>query len=152
MNEIESLVQQLEKNGNNVFWQGGASDSSVDELQSLLGVRIPTSFRRFLCAFGGGGVVGEEISGIENDNPRLEHRGTVLGDTLICRQTYGLPARLIVIYLGGDGDFAWCLDAEQVSGVECSVVSYEFHSKIIRPLATDFIAFFREYLTLRLSR
>lgn len=110
MVDIDSLVQQLDQSGKDVFWQGKASQESIEKLESLLEYRLPVSFKTFLAEYGGGGVVEEEVSGIDYDDPTLEHRGTVYGDTLLCREDYGLPENLVVIYLGAH-DVVWCLDA-----------------------------------------
>ena len=90
MSEINSLIHELEASGRNVFWQGKVSSSSIERLEELLHARLPSSY-------GGGGVVGEEISGIEDDDPFLEYRGNVYGDTIQIRTDHELPVHLIVI-------------------------------------------------------
>ena len=128
MADIDSLIQDLAKTGKDLFWQGSASQESIEKLESLLGSRLPVSFKSFLAKYGGGGVVEEEVSGIEDDDPTLERRGTVYGDTLLCREDYALPENLIVIYLGLD-DVVWCLDAGQFDSDECPVVAFDVFSK-----------------------
>ena len=151
MASIEELIQQLEQSGKDVFWQGPASEASIYELEELIGTRLPASLKNFLASHGGGGVVGEEVSGIENDNPILEYRGTIYGDTLLCRESYGLPANLIVIYLGGD-DVVWCLDIDSFDGDDCSVVSFNVSNKVVAKLASGFSEFLEEYLSIRIAR
>ncbi|MCA9067868.1 MAG: SMI1/KNR4 family protein [Planctomycetaceae bacterium] len=152
MADIDSLIQQLETQGKTMFWQGGASQASIEHLESLLGSLLPASFKRFLAKYGGGGFDDEDslISGIEDDNPLLEHKGTVYGDTLRCREHYSVPEHLFVIYWGDD-DVVWCLDKRQCSGNECPVVSFDVFSKTTKPLAATFDDFLAEYLTLRMS-
>lgn len=150
MSSIQSLINQLEDSGQEVFWQGKASKESIELLESLLDSRLPKSFKLFLNDYGGGGVVGEEISGIEDDDPTLEHRGTVFGDTRICREDYALPTNMVVIYLGAD-DVVWCLDVNNLVDNECPVVSYDVFSKVSRQISENFTGFLKEYLTLRLS-
>lgn len=150
MAEIDSLIQQLDQSGKDVFWQGKASQESIEKLESLLGSRLPVSFKSFLAEYGGGGVVEEEVSGIEDDDPTLEHRGTVYGDTLLCREDHALPENLVVIYLGAD-DVVWCLDVSQFDGDECPVVAFDVFFKTTKPLAPTFNDFLAEYLTLRIS-
>ena len=145
-----SLVQQLEQSHHDVFWQGGASAEAIGQLEALLGARLPVSFRNFLGSYGGGGVVEQEISGIEDNAPALEHRGTVLGDTLRCREDYSLPAGLAVIYCD-DNDVVWCLATDEMANGECPVVSFDMFSKDTAQLAKDFDAFFERYLTLRVG-
>jgi hypothetical protein len=151
MADIEQLIQQLEASGKDVFWQGQTSQNSIEELESLLGSKLPFSFAAFLARHGGGGVVGEEISGIEDDDPTLKNRGTVYGDTLRCREDFGLPSNLIVVYLS-DEEVVWCLDVSEFNGEECPVVSFNVLTTTTSPIAPNFGAFIEEYLILRLSR
>jgi len=135
-----------------MFWQGQTSRESIDKLEALLGSRLPTSFRAFLMKYGGGGFDDEDalICGIESDDPTLKHRGTVYGDTLLCREDDELPANLIVIYLS-DEDIVWCLDVSQFDDDECPVVAFDVFSKSTKPLAETFGDFLAEYLRLRIS-
>lgn len=135
-----------------MFWQGKASQESIEELESLLGTRLPVSFRKFLAEYGGGGFDDADalICGIEGGDPSLEHRGTVYGDTLLCREDYALPANLVVIYLA-DGDVVWCLDMTHFDGDECPIVAFDVFSKSIKPLAATFDDFLVAYLTQRIS-
>jgi hypothetical protein len=71
MSEYDDLARAVERAGYEVFWQGAASSGEVERLESMLGVALPKSFRRFLEEYGGGGVVSAEISGIENKNPQF---------------------------------------------------------------------------------
>lgn len=151
MARLAALVQELEKSGKEVFWQGKTSPVSIQRLEGLLNTRLPNSFRQFLAEFGGGGLLGEEISGIEEDDPTLDFRGTVLGDTMLCRVDFALPSQLIVIYLGAD-DVVWCLDTSGPAETECPVVSFNVHTRTIQPLAKTFEAFFADYVRLRVAR
>lgn len=150
MTNPKELLLELQRSGRDVFWQGKASKESIDKLEALVGVRLPTSFRRFLSEYGGGGVVGEEISGIEDDDPTLENRGTVYGDTLRCREDFGLPSDLVVLYLGSD-DIVWCLDATRLIDSEYPVVSFDVFTKLTKPIASSFDEFLAEYVRLRLA-
>ena len=151
MAQLDALVQELNGTGKEVFWQGKTSPESIQRLEGLLNTRLPNSFRHFLAEYGGGGLIGEEISGIEDDDATLDYRGTVLGDTLRCRSDFALPSQLIVIYLGAD-DVVWCLDTSVPAGTECPVVSYNVHSRAIKRLAETFDDLFAEYVRLRIAR
>lgn len=147
---VDSLVQQLESQGKVMFWQGKATQEAIKGLEALLKAQLPISFKTFLAEYGGGGFEDEDalISGIEDDNPTLEHRGTVYGDTLLCREDYDLPEHLVVIYLDAD-DVVWCLDVGNSDHDECPVVAFDVFSKSTKPLAATFADFLIEYLTLR---
>ena len=115
----------------------------------MVKAKLPLSFITFLEEYGGGGVVGSEISGIESNNAELDYRGTVYGDTIMCRDQYSLPESLVVIYFSDD-EVVWCLDTSRMKNEECPVVSYNvFTSKIDGELAETFHEFFVEYLELR---
>ena len=150
MKENDFLIQKLEEEVSDVFWQGKTSVGSIKKLSEVLHSRLPVSFQRFLEEHGGGGVIGEEISGIEDDDPSLEYRGTVLGDTIQCRANFSLPANLIVIYFGSD-DIVWCLDTASFTGDECPVVSFDVFTKATKHLANTFEEFLTEYLKLRIA-
>lgn len=151
MTRIDSLIQRMEQSGRVMFWQGRSSDESIEKLETLLGSKLPTSFKNFLRAYGGGGFDDADavISGIEDDNPELEHRGTVYGDTLSCRSDFGLPEHLVVVYLGSD-DVVWCLDVSHCNGDECPVVAFDVFSKRTKVLHATFDEFLEEYLSVRM--
>lgn len=148
MADIASLIQKFDQSGREVFWQGSASHKSIEQLELLLASRLSASFKSFLVACGGGGIVGQEVSGIEDDDPTLEYRGTVYGDTLRCREVYALPENFVVIYLGAD-DVVWCLDTSEFDGDECPVVAFDVFSKKTRQLATTFYDFLKECFVMR---
>lgn len=143
------MIQQLEQSGKDIFWQGEASESSILQLESLGETRLPTSFRRFLRSHGGGVVAGEEISRIEDDDPAFEFRGTGYGDTFRCRENYGLPRSLVIIYFGDD-DVVRCLDASRHQNDENPVVSFDLFLKQTRLIAENFDEFLAEDLRLRI--
>lgn len=148
MSDSDDLARAVEHAGYEVFWQGAASPSEVRRLQSMLGAALPQSFRRFLEEYGGGGGVSAEISGIENNDAANASGGTVLGATFACRERYGLPGNLVVIYFHVD-EVCWCLDTAHYYGDECPVVSYNiFSRKLDRTIATDFASFIRQHLQL----
>lgn len=150
MSVVDALIDRLSASALPVFWQGPASKGTIDELERLLSTKLPPSFRSFLLKVGGGGVEGAEISGIESDNPLLEHRGTVLGDTKQCRRRFGLPPHLSAIVFTDD-EVCWCLDSSRLdSAGECAVVSYSLtKGRVDALIAPNFTEFLREYVELR---
>ena len=153
MSEIEEIVKPLSESGGDLFWQGQANEASVRRVEELLGVKLPTSLISFLLKFGGGGVVGEEISGIEANNPNLMHKGTILGDSERCRKEFRLPPTLAVVYYTDDG-VCWCVDcSKRDESGESPVVSYSiFKHKIDAEIAPAFSDFLKQYVELRASR
>ena len=148
MTEYDLLVQAVEEAGNEIFWFGGASKAQIERLKSGLRTNLPPSFEQFLEHYGGGGVVGAEISGIESGDAGIESGGTVLGDTRECRARYQLPEGLVVIYFHDD-EVCWCLDARENKGGEWPVVSYDiFRCVVDRQISSDFYPFLKQYLLL----
>lgn len=148
--DYQKLIDVVDDAGHELFWLGAASEAQVVELESLLGFELPVSFKYFLTTYGGGGVVGSEISGIEDNIASLDNGGTVYGDTLTVREDYGLPAGLAVIFFKDD-EICWCLDSSKSNeDGEYSVVSYDlFKRNVSNIISKDFAAFFTEYLELR---
>ncbi|ADG66725.1 YobK [Planctopirus limnophila DSM 3776] len=151
MTDIKLLIEKLKDAGSDIYWLGNASRGSIERLQELLHTRLPLSLQKFLEEYGGGGIVGEEISGIEDDNPSLDYRGTIYGDTMLSRTDYGLPLNLIVVYLGSD-DVVLCIDTNLFTGDECPVVSFDVFKKTTKHLANTFDEFLMDYLELRITR
>ncbi|WP_394146628.1 SMI1/KNR4 family protein [Vibrio atypicus] len=150
MKELEQLVEDVKSNGQEIFWLGKTSVDQINKLEELLNIKLPDSFRKFLRVYGGGGVVGSEISGIEDNNAELDYGGTIYGDTLVCREDYDLPEHLIIIFFKDD-EICWCLDYRNMDlNKEPQVVSYNlFKKNVDRIVADDFEQFFNEYLVLR---
>ncbi len=148
MAEYDDLAEAVMAAGNEIFWFGAASEDQVEQIETLLRIALPSSFRRFIESYGGGGVIGAEISGIEDNNVELESGGTLLGDTKFCRDRYHLPAHLAVIYFHDD-EVCWCLDTSKVVDDECPVVSYNIFTRAIdQVIANDFSSFMQQHLAL----
>lgn len=150
MNHYSELIKKIKNSGEEIFWQGSVDEEQILLLEDQLKVRLSESFKIFLKNYGGGGVVDDEISGIENNDATLKTGGTVLGDTLECRNNFNLPSYLVVIFYQ-DNELAWCLDSSKMDASnECPVVSYDVFSKeITNKIADNFDLFFKEYLELR---
>ncbi len=144
MAAIPELVVKLQR-AKKVFWQGGASENAIAQLEKLLEVRLPLSFQHFLRDYGGGGVIGQEISGIEDGKASIDNRGTVYGDTLMCRKEFGLPVHHAVIYFTDD-DALLSLDTSAFIGHECPVVFFNTVTKAARPAFPTFEKFLEDYL------
>jgi len=148
MTEHDDMAKALESTGYELFWFGSTTDDQIELLEKALASRLPDSFKRFLKSYGGGGVVGAEISGIEGNNAANDSGGTVLGDTKDSRQRYKLPPHLVVIYYHDD-EVCWCLDTSRMSNNECPVVSYNiFKKEVDKEIESDFSTFFKKHLSL----
>lgn len=147
MAEYDELAAAAEAAGYEIFWFGAVSKNKISHVEGLLGVSLSISFRRFLEFYGGGGVVSAEVSGIEGDGESISG-GTVVGDTIECRDRYQLPSHLVVIYFH-DEEVCWCLDTSKIFGGESPVVSYNlFTKKVDREIAGSFESFMRQHLAI----
>ncbi|WP_338325987.1 SMI1/KNR4 family protein [Aeromonas salmonicida] len=97
-----------------------------NKLQGVLSVILPEDFKFFLRKTGGGGVVEQEISGIEDNDALAEFGGTVYYDTMYCRSEYSLPDSLAVTYFKDD-EICWCLNTSPDGFGE--VISYDVFLK-----------------------
>jgi len=150
---ISVELTRIEAAGLPVFWLGPCSNAVVSRLETQLGLLLPATFREFLMTTGGGEVAASVLSGVESGDPSLEHAGTVWGDTVRCRQEFGLPSHLIVVYFAEE-EICWCLDSRgRDSAGECPVVSYSIHRRVVeKELASDFGEFLRELIDGKLER
>lgn len=148
MMTIKAAIEYLNNNATDeVFWLGQVDIEQVDSLENNLGVKLPHDFREFLLLVGGGGVIGEEISGIVDNNALEESGGAVFYDTIYCRNEFSLPEKYAVIYFKDD-EVCWCID----SGSEGfgRVVNYElFSKKTTNTISSSFSEFFDNYVKLR---
>lgn len=150
---MDDILKPLIDSGEEVEWLGPASENSIKKVSTLLGARLPESLRQFLLKYGGGGLVGEPISGIIETKANSMQMGTLLGDTKRCRDNHRLPPHLIVVYYSEDG-VCWCVDCgEQDQTGESPVVSFSiFTHKIDANIAPTFTEFLMEYVKLRVSK
>ncbi|ELY4524885.1 SMI1/KNR4 family protein [Cronobacter turicensis] len=148
MKEIQDLVKKLSASKEHeVVWLGSTDEKQVKKLENALNLSLPEDFKFFLTETGGGGVVEQEISGIEDNNALGECGGTVYYDTTYCRDEYNLPEELAVIYFKDD-EICWCLDCSAENFGK--VVSYDLIScKKHSTLHNSFKCFFKEYVNLR---
>lgn len=148
MKTIAELIDYLNDNADDeVFWLGQASDEQIEILELELGTRLPESLKEFFRLVGGGGTVEEEISGIIADNALAESHGSILFDTFYCRNEFGLPDYLAVIYLRED-EVCWCINL--LPDEFGKIVSYNlFKQKVDKIMYNSFENFLEEYVELR---
>ncbi|MEH0873519.1 SMI1/KNR4 family protein [Pectobacterium cacticida] len=150
MRYIIELIDKLTKDAEDeVFWLGAADENQIALLEEKLMVNLPDDFKGFLSVVGGGGIVGEEISGIVDNNALAESGGAVYYDTCYCRNEYELPNELVVIYFKDD-DVCWCINTSATDFG--SVVNYNlFSRKVDRKMHPTFTCFFDNYVKARIK-
>lgn len=142
---IEQLIAEIESLGEVFTWHGPQSEASVAELERILDVKLPPSYRAFLLRYGGGGIQAYTgISGIWANEPMRTDGGTAYGDTLRMREERGLPLHLIVIERGDEHFPPMCLDtSRREPDGEYPVVGFRLPS---RTISHDSYANFAAYL------
>lgn len=98
-------------------------------------MKFPASYCAFLKQFGALEVGGNTISGIIDDSLDDLGSGSVVGDTLRFRETWGLPTNLVVIQ--ADDEAPLCLKIGK-GNPEYAVVCYELHSRNSKVIACSF--------------
>lgn len=148
MMTIKAAIEYLNNNATDeVFWLGQVDIEQVDSLENNLGIKLPHDFREFLLLVGGGGVIGEEISGVVDNNALEESGGAVFYDTIYCRNEFSLPENYAVIYFKDD-EVCWCIDSN--SDDFGRVVNYDlFSKKTTNTISSSFTEFFDNYVKLR---
>jgi hypothetical protein len=153
MDKINSLIEEAERKGIPLEFYGGKSEQTIGLVESRLQTSFPPSFKSFLRNFGGGGVVGEWISGIYGENPFTIGGGTIYGDTMNFRSSIGLDDRYIVVYSQEDGEVCWGIDTSISNDEgENPVMSIDvFGREEPYKLYDSFEDFFVEYLQLHIE-
>ena len=145
MNDIKNLITQLNHDAQDeVYWLGACDELQINILENKLNLSLPSELKEFMLLVGGGGIVGEEISGIVDNDALAESGGAIYYDTCQCRSEYSLPSEMAVIYFKDD-DVCWCVDCRK--NTYGHIVSYNLGSrKISNVLAPSFGFFFEEYV------
>ena len=145
MNDIKNLITQLNHDAQDeVYWLGACDELQINILEDKLNLSLPSELKEFMLLVGGGGIVGEEISGIVDNDALAESGGAIYYDTCQCRSEYSLPSEMAVIYFKDD-DVCWCVDCRK--NTYGHIVSYNLGSrKISNVLAPSFGFFFEEYV------
>jgi hypothetical protein len=148
MGDIKNLVTRLNHGAQDeVYWLGACDESQINILENKLNLSLPNELKEFILLVGCGGVVGEEISGIVDNDALAESGGAIYYDTCQCRNEYSLPLDMAVIYFKDD-DVCCCVDCRK--NTYGQVVNYDlFSRKISNVLAPSFRFFFEEYVNLR---
>lgn len=148
MGDIKNLVTRLNHGAQDeVYWLGACDESQINILENKLNLSLPNELKEFILLVGGGGVVGEEISGIVDNDALADSGGAIYYGTCQCRKEYSLPSDMAVIYFKDD-DVCWCVDCRK--NTYGQIVNYDlFSRKISNVLAPSFRFFFEEYVNLR---
>ena len=133
------IYQLIERFGEDAFFVGKATQTQIKEIEQLLGVTLPNSYKTFLNEFGHGGVTGLEING-----QGLGKVASCVEATLNWRK-FQLPPNLVVIEDAGT-DWIYCLDTSRMRDGECPVVDWEQNRGIGNQRFETFYDYFKTRL------
>lgn len=133
----QNITELIERSGKNSLFIGKADDKRIEQIEEMLNLTLPDSFRWFLSEFGHGGIFGVEILG-----SGLAEIPSCVSATYDWRG-FGLPSNLIVVEDSGS-DWLYCLDTSRMIGNECPVVDWEQDVGIGNIDYKDFYAFLED--------
>lgn len=114
------ILRLFEEHKKNTDFSAGASESSILQLEQILNVTFPKSYKEFLGAFGGGSIYSLIIFGIEDslENSTLYYENSKF-------KKLGLPDGFLVIV--DVDEYCYCLDTNHINhDDECPVVIWSF--------------------------
>lgn len=122
--DYEAAVTIMSRYPNKCFFTGPRPSELVEAGETLLGVKFPPTYRRFVSEYGAGSFGAFEVYGVIENRANSSVPDGVWC-TLIERQESNLPQYLIAIQDAGDGGYL-CLDLRVKDAEdECPIV--EFH-------------------------
>jgi hypothetical protein len=145
MGDYEQALELIEDHLDEADFEA-QPEERVARAERELGVRFPPSYRRFLLEFGAGGIGGEEIYGLINDDFEDARPPQAVGLTREFRRDGHISDDLIVIYNLGQGSY-YALDTS-AAGADSEAPVVAFTPGIHRAgdqlevIAPDFGSFF----------
>ncbi|AXK16700.1 SMI1/KNR4 family protein [Bacillus sp. COPE52] len=127
---IANIFSEREEKGD---FFGGVEDEFINQLEKRLDCKFPDNYRWFLKHYGGGGILGIDLTcaGYIDNSPILSETGV--------HRKMGLPNSYVVIW--DVGEYVYCLDTSSLVNSECPVVTWDFVSKKTVLEAKDFYEF-----------
>lgn len=125
---FERAIELIEGN-DAVDYFGECPVEIIDEIESLLEVRFPKSYRCFLNKYSVGIFGGNEIYGIIPYNPTAKGIPSLYGVNIRMRNENDLPKHLIAIFELGNGE-VYCIDCSKSEENNFPVVVFHLHFPI----------------------
>src|SRR4051794_16912582 len=121
MHDYEAARDLLEQHRDRADFVGPRDSRLIERAESVLGVRFPPTYRRFVLEFGAGDFGGTEIYGVIGDEFEDSSIPDGVWNALEHRRKETLPVHLFEFHAPGQGE-AICLDFS-APGDEAWVVS-----------------------------
>lgn len=142
---IEQMDKLIADNADPADFVGECQENQVAEVEQLLGVKLPKSYRHFLLKYGSGGLGAEEFCGITRSNKHAGHPDVVF-NTESLRQ-YELPKHMVVVWNCG-ADEAYVIDTSQMKDGEAPIIEWigglPASKQSLKPVYGTFAEFFVE--------
>ena len=102
------LLDMIEKYQKANDFYGEASEDDIIAVEKTLGLKFPSEYREYIKRFGSGGILGEEITGVEGNKGASVIRATER------YRKFGLDKSIVVIMDGGE--YFMCMDTAKDDG------------------------------------
>jgi hypothetical protein len=148
MPALEAAFRIVERNPDEAYFAGPASEAEIERAEKLLGVEFPPTYRRFLATLGAGDAFAEEFYGIVPGGD-LEEAAVpnAIGTALADRRGGFVRDDLLMVYDLGEGTYFGIDFSATTPGGEHPVVAWhgvpEAGTEVVAP---DFGTFFYETL------
>lgn len=112
INDVDKAIALINLNLDESDFEGTKEELLVKLAENYLEINFPDSYRYFLKKLGCGDIAGQEFYGVINEEKINSGIPDATWITLKYRRQFDLPAKYIVFYHFGDGNYA-VLDCEK---------------------------------------
>lgn len=149
MYHLKKAFELIEEYKTHGLFGGEKEESLISQAEHILGIKFPPTYRTFLKRYGYGGLEGQQIYGVIDEN--FYKPGVPNGVWLVLdeREKFGLPENFIIFESTGDG-YWYALDSSKPNTEgEYPVVIYGFgeDGKQHEKVNEDFGEFLLEQVT-----
>jgi antitoxin YobK len=143
MQDYEDARKLITDTGGGDF-SGEKPEELIEKAEAALGLRFPSTYRRFLGDFGCGDIAGEEFYGIVDENFEAASIPNGIWLTLDSRQSEGLSENFVIIGADGDGTCNAIDTAQTDTTDEYPVVLLTIALNPVEQLASSFGSFLKK--------
>ncbi|NML35538.1 SMI1/KNR4 family protein [Paraburkholderia antibiotica] len=140
-NELQTILTDHPDEGRSY---GGRSERAIKAVETLLGLTLPSSYRKFVADFGAVDFYGFEVYGIPSEDPAQETSVPSCAWLTRSEREHGLPSGFLVIGSSGDG-LTYVLSAIEPNAMY-AYGGYEFEANPPKEIAGGFNDFLRSYI------
>lgn len=128
-------------------FEGPKTELLIAQVEAVLGLQFPPTYRRFLRDVGCGNIAGVEVYGLINENFDDSSVPNGIWLTLELRRAIGLDPTYVLIGDGGDGTLHAIDTGKADASGECPVVRLSVDGCFCESLATNFGEYLLDALT-----